>query len=227
MNGVVRHGLPNDGNGLPRVYRLPTLMGDIMSDHEESPEPTTFDPIAFLKQMGIPLFSEAFWQRIEQIRTLLKLHPELIGEVQAAIHNALRSAVPDDATSDEPESANDFGISLETEFLIRDDKGESQAMLYFEEVDPEPSDGPTMWIDSFSVAKALRGKGVGTALMRRFLERHGASHTIFLRVRPFNDAPMSRDDLRHFYEKWGFLDLPVPTVMVRYPNVPIYMERTV
>jgi GNAT superfamily N-acetyltransferase len=195
-------------------------MGDIMTDQDAAPEstepPALQEILGMLDQMGLNSLSLSFRQVIARARTFVADHPEL---VETLVRNGAQTEAPNDA----PGNAPDFGIGLEQEFLIRDDKGESQAVLYFEEIEPQTVDDVrTMWIDSFSVAKALRGQGVGKALMRRFLERYGLSHVIFLRARPFNDAPMSRSQLTVFYHNWGFEELLVPTVMVRYPHLPRY-----
>jgi GNAT superfamily N-acetyltransferase len=207
MTGYKRTGWTNDGNGLPRTFRLP--QGDLMTT-DESPESIPENPhlqalITLLEKFGLLGLSQMFQD------------PEVISAI-TNLRRLVPAAPDDDAPNDAHANAPDFGIALEQEFLIRNDKGETEATLYFEEVDPMPTDGPTMWIDSFSVAKALRGQGVAKALMRLFLEKYGMSHIIFLRARPFNDAPMSRSQLIVFYHNWGFEELLVPTIMVRYPH---------
>lgn len=63
-------------------------------------------------------------------------------------------------------------------------------------------------VDALNVAKAYRGKGVGTALMTAFLEWADPKLPVQLTVAPYNRAAIS------FYERFGFALNPEITVYV-------------
>lgn len=59
---------------------------------------------------------------------------------------------------------------------------------------------------SFKVSKDHRGKGVGTELLRRLFERADKEglDTLYTRANPYEDEPMTREQLMQLYAKFGF-----------------------
>lgn len=79
------------------------------------------------------------------------------------------------------------------------------------------TDGDYTWLKGLKVDPTFRGQGVARRLLENAL-RHYAGQELRLRARPYEDAPLTADQLKTFYARYGFRGYDAEDRMVRRPR---------
>jgi GNAT superfamily N-acetyltransferase len=107
-----------------------------------------------------------------------------------------------------PATADEFAIDLDHTFSVRDAEGEriAHVVLY-------PRHG-VLWLTDVWVSGKVRKRGLASKMLRTAVERFGRED-IYLQIRAYTDQPLSDMKLREWYGGFGFVETPVPGVLMR------------
>lgn len=99
-------------------------------------------------------------------------------------------------------------VQLRHEFSIVSEKNETAAAATVERMND------VLWLTNVWTHHEHRKKGYATSIIRAVLAEFGHV-TLYLRVSPYTDRPMSEAQLTAFYARFGFAFDGSPGVMVR------------
>lgn len=96
-------------------------------------------------------------------------------------------------------------------------EGPASLKLTFCQAVPAPMRGKVREVSKVKVAQGHRGQGHASALMRKVCQEADLNHmALLLEVEPFDDEPLTTEQLAYWYERLGFKVIqPSPLVMVR------------
>lgn len=85
---------------------------------------------------------------------------------------------------------------------------------------PEEMQAQTLELTRMHVPEDERRKGYASALLKHICEQaDGVNKTLVLTVQPYGDMDLTKEQLRDWYARFGFIEIQVdPCLMARMPG---------
>jgi GNAT superfamily N-acetyltransferase len=101
-------------------------------------------------------------------------------------------------------------IHIEYTYQIQDGKDDNS--LAWTKLIRRPNG--VLWVSALWVHPEHRGKGWARSLLSTVVREWG-HEALYLEVAPYTDRPMDSERLTCFYASFGFVETPVPAIMMR------------